>query len=85
MHTPSQGAVGWNYVTVNLTADAPTEVLSFLAWGDGGSTVNLPPTVFLAGVNQPELQLPEPGSLALLTIGLVGIGADKLHRFAKEV
>ena len=43
MHVPSQGVVNWNFVSLNLTADAKTDLLSFLAWGDNGNTTNLPP------------------------------------------
>ena len=32
----------WNFVSVSLTADATTDLLSFLAWGDNGNTINLP-------------------------------------------
>ena len=39
-------------MSVTLTADAATETLSFMAWGDGGDTTNLPPIAFLAGVNR---------------------------------
>ena len=53
MTVPYKGTVGWDYVSVNLTADASTQLLSFLAWGDNGSTVNLPPIAFLGGVNSP--------------------------------
>ncbi len=38
MSVPYKQTVGWQYVSVNLTADAPTDLLSFLAWGDNGST-----------------------------------------------
>jgi FlaG/FlaF family flagellin (archaellin) len=71
MNTPSEGVSDWNQVTMNFTATDPTETLSFLAWGDSGSTSNLPPTVFLAGVNSPSV--PEPASLSLLGAGAVGL------------
>ena len=54
MITPSEGVHGWEEVTLNLMATASSETLSFLAWGDNGNTTNLPPTVFLAGVNSPS-------------------------------
>lgn len=85
MSTPSGGMTDWNYVQVFLTADATTDLLSFLAWGDGGSTVNEPPIVFLAGVNSPAgLQVPEPGTLALFAAGLAGLGVLMWRRRAKE-
>ena len=75
MNTPSQGISAWNQVTMSFTATAVSETLSFLAWGNNGSEVNLPPTVFLAGVNTPS-QTPEPGTLALFALALVGFGAS---------
>ena len=58
MNTPSQHNINWNSVTMSFTPTAAelnngSAVLTFLAWGDGGSTTNLPPTVFLEGVNTP--------------------------------
>jgi hypothetical protein len=77
MSTPSEGLTDWNFVTVDLTADASTQVLSFLAWGDNGNTANLPPMVFLTGVNSPAgLNTPEPGTLSLLVLGLLALGAS---------
>ncbi len=75
MNTPSGGMVDWQYVTVNLTADATNQVLSFLAWGNNGNTANLPPIVFLAGVNSAAgLTTPEPSTMAIVGLGLVGLG-----------
>lgn len=71
MTTPSGGVTGWQYVSVSLKAHSATELLSFLAWGDNGSTINLPPIVFLSGVNSPNVlpSVPEPATWAMLAIG----------------
>ena len=83
MFTPSGGMVDWNYVTVNLTADAPDQFLTFLAWGNNGTLANLPPIAFLAGVNSPAGLVPEPASLSVLGVGLLGVAAG-LRRRAKR-
>lgn len=87
MTTPSGGVTPWQYVSVSLTADSTTDLLSFLAWGDNGSTINLPPMVFLSGVNSPNvLTTPEPGSASLFGIALLGLGlvaAIRRRRAAK--
>jgi hypothetical protein len=87
MTVPGGGVVGWNYVSVNLTAYAETEMLSFLAWGDNGSTVNLPPIAFLAGVDSPPglgTDVPEPAAWALLTVGFMGLGGALRRQRSKR-
>lgn len=89
MTTPAGGLTDWNFVSVNLTADATTDILSFLAWGDDGSTINLPPIAFLTGVNSPagfapSLGVPEPASLSLFGAGVLGLGAALRRRRAKK-
>ena len=80
MNTPSQGVSAWNLVNMSFLATASTETLSFLAWGDNGNETNLPPTVFLAGVNSPSL-IPEPSTWAMMVLGFLGmafVGRRKL-------
>ena len=85
MSTPSGMNVDWNNVNLSFTPTAAnlgpggTAVLTFLAWGDGGSTTNLPPTVFLEGVNTTPT-VPEPTSLALFGAAFVGFGTRWLRR-----
>ena len=83
MTTPSGGVTPWQYVSVDLTADSTTDLLSFLAWGDNGSTINLPPIVFLSGVNSVNVTTPEPGSASLFAIiVLLGLGVAIWRRRA---
>jgi hypothetical protein len=82
MSVPYQGTVGWDFVSITLTADATTDLLSFLAYGDNGSTVNLPPIAFLSGVDSPAGlgYVPEPVGLSVFGVGLVGLGAVARRR-----
>ena len=76
MYIPSNGTVGLNFVSVDLTASASTQLLSFLAWGDDGTTANLPPMAFLTGVNAASgLGAPEPAAWMMLIVGFAGLGA----------
>ena len=89
MTTPSEMNVNWNSVTLDFTPSAAelgsggSAILTFLAWGDNGSTTNLPPTVFLEGVNTTPV-VPEPATLSLLGAGLLGLGGIMLRRRAKS-
>ncbi|MGH7047223.1 MAG: PEP-CTERM sorting domain-containing protein [Stellaceae bacterium] len=88
MNTPSMGNTNWNNVDLTFTPSAAdltdgSAVLTFLAWGDSGSTTNLPPTVFLEGVNTTPV-VPEPATLSILGVGLLGLGAVMMRRRAKQ-
>jgi hypothetical protein len=87
MNNPSAMNTDWSSVNLSFTPtaaelNAGSAVLTFLAWGDSGSTTNLPPTVFLEGVNTPPV-VPEPATLSLFGVGLLGLGAIMLRRRAK--
>jgi hypothetical protein len=83
MNTPSQGMAPWELVSTDFVASATSETLSFLAWGDGGNTFNLPPTVFLAGVNSPSL-IPEPSTWAMMVLGFLGMAYVGRRRLMKR-
>jgi hypothetical protein len=73
---PSAGSfVPWMYQTFTYTASSSSEVLSFLA--SEGGPFGGPPFLLLDGVT---LNVPEPSSVVLLSIGLFGIGAFRQLR-----
>jgi len=90
MNTPSQGNTDWNTVTLKFTPTSAnlgaggTATLTFLAWGNGGSDVNEPPTVFLEGVNTPPIPTPEPATLTLLGVGVLGVAGMVRRRRGKR-
>jgi hypothetical protein len=89
MNTPQQGITDWNNVEMTFTPTAAelnggTAVLTFLAWGNDGSTVNQPPTVFLEGVNTTPIPAPEPATLSLLGVSILGIAGMVRHRRGKR-
>jgi hypothetical protein len=90
MNTPEQGITDWNDVQMSFT---PTSsdflpngdiVLTFLAWGNGGSTANEPPTVFLEGVNTTPIPTPEPATLSVLGVSILGIAGIARRRRNKR-
>ena len=65
----------WQQQVLTFTAYATSEVLSFLAQG---TPTGAPPISFLDGVSMTAV--PEPASMALLGVGLIGFGIVRRHR-----
>ena len=68
MNTPSHGFTPWQHVTLAVTVpnnSTGTEILTFLA---KGTPNGIPPIAFLDGVGV----VPEPSSLAIVGIGVLG-------------
>jgi hypothetical protein len=65
---PSQGFSGWSDGKLAFTANASSEVLSFLAHGN----VQVPPFALVSDVSV-SAGVPEPSTWALLLVGFVGL------------
>jgi hypothetical protein len=77
VNNSSEGFTGWVHQTFTFTADKTNDVLSFLAVG---TPSGVPPFSLLAGVSV----VPEPGSIVLIGVGVVGFGVVRLRRRAKS-
>ena len=76
----SEGFTGWVFQTFNFIADGTSDVLSFLAIGTPSGE---PPFSLLAGVSVNPV--PEPSTLVLMGVGLLGVGVIRRRRRARSV
>jgi hypothetical protein len=79
---PSHGFMGWMNQSFTYTATSSSEVLSFFANG----SPPVPPFALLDGVTlNANSPVPEPGTLALLGSGLLGVvGFARRYQFKKR-
>jgi hypothetical protein len=83
---PYLGGLGWNHFALFELADG-TEVLGFTdnPWGPGNanSTEGIGDFNDIVVALQPPTSTPEPGTIAVMGLGLAGLGLLGRRRFAK--
>jgi hypothetical protein len=79
MNVPSGGDAAWNSQAMIFTATAASEVLTFLAVGTPNSD---PPFALLDGISM--TQVPEPASVTLMGVGIVGLAGLRRRRARRQ-
>ena len=76
-HNPQAGFSGWMHESFNFTADATSDVLSFVAVG---TPSGYPPVALLSGVSASAV--PEPAAWTMMIVGIGALGAVARRRRA---
>lgn len=81
VNNASHGFTGWQEERYTFTADSTSDVLNFLAIGTPNG---VPPFVLLDGVSFGVHPVPEPGTLGLSALGLLGLVVVRARRRATK-
>ena len=79
MSVASQGDVPWQAQKMIFTATTASTTLTFLAQGTPANSQ--PPFALLDGI---DVEVPEPGSIALMGIGMVGVAGLRRRRARRK-
>jgi len=83
LNNVNNGFTGWNAVTMQFTATAATQTLSFLA--NGTASQGAPPFALLDGVKVTAVPEPATWAMMILGMGMVGLGMRMRRRTASAV
>jgi hypothetical protein len=82
LFVPNHGFVDWTSAIMDFTATSSSEVLSFLS--TGGPLASQPPFALLDNVSLTQNNVPEPMTLSVFGVGLVGAAAWRRRKASKK-
>ena len=81
VYIPSHGFAPWRQESFTYKATSTSQLLSFLAVGHPNG---VPPFALLDGVSVLSLSVPEPATISMMVVGMIGLGAARRRRLAKS-